>query len=394
MGGILIYIVMFVLSVSLFEVYERIENKKIKIAALIVAILLPCILAGLRDVSIGSDTRGYVSTLFGTASDSASISEYYKSTFYHEDRNYPVAEFDLAYTLLAYFCAHVFRTFGSFLFFSELLVIVPTVAGLMKLKKSYNISLSLSMLIFYFLFYNITFNAARQFLSVAFCFLAICYLLADKNYILTVMFSIIGFCFHRSGLMVLILFMLYLFADVISKDKLKLFKKSNGYLSAIVIMVFALICIFSLKTVAIPILNFLNMNRFTYYILGNITLSFKQLIYQISFIVVLLIEYKKVFLIDKDINTKNARFILFMLFVFVTFCISCHLASIDENSWRIKILFDIFNIVFFSYLFSNEPDKRKKNIILIILITYVLFFWIYTFVVTGRHQTIPYIFGL
>lgn len=394
MGGILIYIVMFILSVSLFELYERSGNKKLRITALIVAILLPCILAGLRDVSIGTDTQGYVSTLFDTASKSGDIGEYYRSTFYHEYIDYPVADFDLAYTLMAYFCAHVFRFFGSFLFLSELLVIVPVAAGLIKLKKSYNISLSLSMLMFYFFFYNITYNAARQMLSIAFCFLAISCLLSDRNYLLTALFSVIGFCFHKSGLMILILFVLYMFANVISRDKLKLFRKDNAYLSVIVIFVFALICIFPLKSAVLSLLNHLNMERFTYYISGSIVFSIKQLIYQVAFVFVLLIEYKKVFVMNRETDTNNAIFVLFMLFIFTVFCISCQLASVNENSWRIKILFDVFNIAFFSYLYNNECDKRKRYIILFILIVYMLFFWSYTFVITGRHQTIPYIYGL
>lgn len=393
MTSVFLYILVFTLSTIFFELYERSKCESGKTAVLIIAIIIPCILAGLRDVGIGTDTSGYVRTLFETASISGDIVEYYKSTFYHEYIDYPVVDFDLAYTFLAYFCAHVFRSFGSFLFFSELLVIVPIVAGLIKLRKSYNISLSLSMLMFYFLFYNITFNAARQFISVAFCFLAVCYLLTEKNNLLFYIFGLIGFLFHRAGLLLVLIFLIYKYADIVSNRSKGLIKNKTIFLSVLLLFITSLVCIFSLNIVAVPILKILGLERFVGYINGELIFSLKQLIYQLSYLIILFIEYKRLFITNKKTSNEK-RFLLFFLLIFIIYCVSCQLASINENSWRIRLYFDIFNIVLFSYLYNNECDKRKKILILFIIILYLLLFWMYTFLITGRHQTIPYIFGL
>lgn len=382
---------MFVLSVSLFEVYERIDNKKIKIAALIAGILLPCILAGIRDISVGSDTSGYAYNLYQTASQSSTLKEYYSSTFYNSWDRY-VVDYDLGYTILTYISAHVFKSFGSLLFLTELIIMLPIVLGLIKLKKHYNISISLSMLMFYFLFYNITLNAMRQFMSLSFGFLAICHLLTDKNYLFMFLWILIGYSFHGSGLLALLLFILYLLADIISKNKIKYLSKEYAYLYVLLYVVFALLLIVSIKPIAIPLVEFIGLRRFGVYLDGNFSISLRQLIYQVVFIAILFLEFKKVLSIDSEIDIKNSRFILFLLFAFSTFCISCQLASINVNSWRIRLFFEIYNIVFFSYLYKDESNKRKKYLILFMLIAYIVFFWAYTFVITGRHDTIPYLF--
>lgn len=393
MGGILIYIVMFVLSVSLFEIYERNDSRKLQIVALIVAILLPCILAGLRDITVGTDTSGYAHNLYLTASNSANLKEYYGSTFYNAYDRY-VIDYDFGYTVLTYISAHVFKSFGSLLFLTEAMIIVPIVIGLIKLKKHYCISISLSMLMFYFLFYNMTLNVMRQFISLSFGFLAVCHLLTDKNYFLIILLVFIGYSFHGSGLLVFAVCAMYFLADVISKGRLKSLKKENAYVSILLMLAILFICLYSIKPIAIPILEHIGLRQFGVYLDGDISFSINQLIYQLIFIIVIFIEYNKTLTIDSKTDLKTSRFVLLLLFSFVIYCVSCQLATINENSWRISLFFEIYVIILFSYLYSTEENKRKKNIILLILLLYLILFWAYTFVFTGRHGTIPFVFSL
>lgn len=390
----MIYLVTFFLSLLFFALYERFENKKIKRIVLFLAVLIPCMLAGLRAISVGTDTQGYISTLYDTASSSSSISEYYKSTFYYEWSNTSVASFDFAYTLLAYICASIFRNFSSFLFFSEVLIVVPIVAAINLYKKYFNISITLSMLLFYLMYYNTTFNAARQWLAIAFTFLAIAHLCTDRNIKKILTFGIIASLFHKSGLFVLVLIGFYLLVNGIKVIRIRIgsivLKKETVRVIQIILLGFLLLM--SMQYVITPLLVSIGLGRYTGYINGQIIFSLNQFIYQIPFIVVLIIEKNRIASSNYDVVSLK-KFRLFTMCIFFINIVLSQLASVNENSWRVTLVFGLFNTVIFSYLYANEKNRTKKYVCILILFAYAFFYWYFTYVLTGRHGTIPYVFA-
>ena len=53
----LIYIITFIISCSLLKIANQINNKILKKTFNILAIIIPCILAGLRNTKVGTDVE-------------------------------------------------------------------------------------------------------------------------------------------------------------------------------------------------------------------------------------------------------------------------------------------------------------------------------------------------
>lgn len=390
-----IYVITFLISSLFFSIYEKCNSKTIKRIFLIVAILLPCFLAGMRDVSIGADTSGYVSTLFDTAHQSNNIFEYYNSTFYYEWHSEPVINFDFAYTLLAYACAKIFGTFSSFLFFSELLTILPIVAALILYKRYFNINLTLSVLMFYFLYYNTTFNAVRQWLSIGFAFLAVAHLCTDKRKHKIFRYAFIAPFFHKSGLIGILLIIFYWLINRIRGKNVRIgnliIKKDN--VKVIEIIILSIVLLLSMSALIVPILSGVGLGRYIGYVSSNITFSINQLLYQIPFVVIIILERRLLFESTESRNVLVRHFELFSLCIFFVNLVLSQLATVMENSWRVTLLVGLFNIVLFPYLIKKENDKTKRMFYVLVLILYLVLYWFFTFVITGRHGTVPYVFA-
>lgn len=78
------------------------EWQLITICCLLFVILLPALLAGLRNINIGTDTRLYIEPLFKQAVNSETFRDYYVSEwFYADGYSYAtVGEYDLGYILV------------------------------------------------------------------------------------------------------------------------------------------------------------------------------------------------------------------------------------------------------------------------------------------------------
>lgn len=66
---------------SVFFLLFGLRSQKIIIGKIfiVVGLIIPCLLAGMRDISIGSDTSGYVFDLFKRISSATSINDAIKS---------------------------------------------------------------------------------------------------------------------------------------------------------------------------------------------------------------------------------------------------------------------------------------------------------------------------
>lgn len=128
---------------------------------MLIGLLLPALLASMRAVSVGSDVSFYVVPLFNKAINSNSFSDYV--AILGGDIN------DVGYCLLNYILSRFTTEIGWLFFATELIIVFFTFAGCWQLRgKAYP---WLSMLFFYFLFYNITLSTVRQSCALAISFL-------------------------------------------------------------------------------------------------------------------------------------------------------------------------------------------------------------------------------
>ena len=149
----LIYIITFIISCSLLKIANQINNKILKKTFNILAIIIPCILAGLRNTKVGTDVEVYVQQLFNFAKQSSSYNEFLTCKWWWIYRIKYVADFESAFTLFIYFTQKLTDNIQMVMFGIQVLISVPIYYGLKKIDKTKK-NICFAMFIFYFSFFQ------------------------------------------------------------------------------------------------------------------------------------------------------------------------------------------------------------------------------------------------
>lgn len=167
------YIVIFFFSTLFMYLGEVYKVRRFFYA---LSIILPALLAGLRDLTIGADTGGYPIEIFDIACSSHSLSDcIYEVGFF-------VFCHDVGYISLAYLISAFTKDSFFFFFITNLIVNWGVFFFLYKAKSRFQFSLWLAWLSYLFIFYNRTLNLSRQSIAIAIVLIAITYLW-DKKYL-------------------------------------------------------------------------------------------------------------------------------------------------------------------------------------------------------------------
>lgn len=374
-------------------IYEKTPERKVRQTTLFLALLIPCLLAGVRASNVGTDTNGYAKLIFDAAYGSRGLVDFFNSTIYYEWKMVKISYFEYGFTLLAFITAKVLGSFSSFLFFSEFLTLFPIYSAYISIKKKFGIEIWLCLVMFFCLFYNITFNAIRQSIALAFIFWGTINYYTQKPPKTMIIPMMVSILFHRSAI-VYVFAMLLVSITIRGKRKIRFVRIGilrigiNNFFSAILIFA-ALFIVLGGNKIIVQLLEIINLARFSNYINGTIRLSINQLLLQVPYIGILLAERKRITSRDQiQIDT----FMTFLMLMFSLNIILSQLATITPHSWRATMLFALFNTLYFPLIHQKEKSLIRKKIISITLIGYSVVYWYYNFVLTGRHATVPYRF--
>lgn len=372
-----IYIVGFTLSTLLFASYPKVARRQRWFIAF-VALLIPCLIAGLRAETIGTDVRVYLVQMTEAAESAGSFREYIGKNWYMQWRYVFISDYEIGFSLLVYAVEKVFGSILAVQFFIQAFTVFPVYFALKQFKGKY--PLSLCMLTYYLMLFNSTLNMMRQSIAMAFVLLAFAYLLnkRKKSCLLCV---VIALLFHKSSLLCVLIFAIYWFVNLASNNlKLgKIIPKKN------VNMVFAIlagiIMLLAVKGIT-ALLSLFGFSKYLGYISGTIRFMPNQLISRLPAFVLFLYTWKKL-----DANEDNLRFFFTML----CFDLLCsQFSSVNPFGVRIALYFSLFSIISYPsvYIAAN-----KNKVTLVLLVAYMVFFWWFYFVHSGTHQTMPYLFG-
>ena len=161
---------------------KNIKYKTIIYAAIV--ILLPCLFAGMRADNVGTDIHVYAKPIFLQACSSERISTL-------------VERFDVefGYASLAFFVSRISSSLGVFLFFTELMIMLPVFIVAYRRREISPIWLTIT--VYLLVFYCATFNIMRQSISAAWLLLAFQFF-EEKKFKSAVIFAIISILFHSS----------------------------------------------------------------------------------------------------------------------------------------------------------------------------------------------------
>ena len=376
----MIYLICFLISLLLMTLSFKFGNKNqlIKKILLIISLLLPCILASLRDYTIGTDVNIYINPLYVLAKNYGSFFSYYNSVNIVRD---------FSYLLITYMAAKI-GSIGLLFFFIELLIIFPLYHS-MELKFNNKKAIIFGFIIFYLFFYNQTLNMARQSIAISFVIYGLSNLEIGKDKKALAMFFIAS-TFHNTAS---ISFIIYLIFKLYYKGRLMKIYTKKELLYDLMLIITSISVLFFVKYIiyiigGMGIISTAKINNYsvTYY---RETLDFSFINTFIYFVVFITLWHYKEKLKKVD---KYQHFYLIMSIISV---ILLQLGMIIAFSDR--IVYYIFYPVLFLELplvFYNNNEKITKNTFYykIIIILLFLIYWIYWIVVINYNGTYPYIF--
>jgi len=360
----MIYVFTFSISILLFyfaDYYLHRRKRFLFIFFSFFAIFIPCLLASLRDPSIGTDVNVYVYPMFILAK-SVNFSVYFAEISH-----------DAIFFIILYITSFISDSISLALFIFQFLTIFPLFYAAYKYRDRLNIA---SVFVLYYLFfYNYSFSMMRQMIACSFALLAF-YFLSKHKYFPFIIYCAIGTSFHFSCLFILLFEWIILF--VMKKNKL------NGL---ILMPIVVLIVIFSNviigKFAEIGIIPYYYYERFSDRMseidLSNIDILIWGLI-NIGIVVLALVDKCE----EYTVMVLNTLFALIFLF-------AMHISS---TYFRIDIYFKYFILLIVPILFKSKSLSNFSLRIVTKSSFYLLgvVFWLFFIVYVNYFNTYPYVF--
>lgn len=203
-----IYIIVFIFSIIFYNLAVN-EKAPIRFFFLFLAILIPSVLAGLRDDTVGADLGGYGVPVWDWA---VSSKEYFE-----ESDEMPLIE--KGYLAINYFISRFTQDFNMYLFFHQLIVMTLITTFAYNLKNVYPKLTWVIVLCYFLYFYNEGLSMMRMTIALALSLWAF-YLMERKRYVLFIsLFVIIQLC-HNSALFIWFVPLLFYSQKKLNNNKL------------------------------------------------------------------------------------------------------------------------------------------------------------------------------
>ncbi len=377
----IIYLVTFGFSCLFFKLAEISKKKFEYYTFTFLALLIPCLLAGFRHETIGTDITVYVKPLFEAAQRADSFSGFLKESWFYVWTNRYVYEYEIGFNILVFLVAKLTNNFQFLLFLIQCAISVPIYIGIKNIRASEK-RLWLCMLVYYLMLYHSGYNLMRQFMAMAIVFLGVTYLLKNniKKYWICI---IIGMLFHTSSIIGILYFFIYKFLYSSKKIVFSNQFLFKGKFRIIFLLIVGIMLILNLDLV-IAILDGLNLSKFTAYIKGDLSFSILTIVVRLPIIILFWGCRKKI--MNKEKET------IFFVAVYIIDLLVAQFASINVYAGqRIGSYFSIFNILSFPLLCECWKSKSWKGLYKFLLIGYMLFYWYYYFVYSNANETVPYL---
>lgn len=369
----IIYLITFTLSllgVRIAEVYY--EDYRRLFGGSILAVMPPILIAGLRDVTVGSDVSLYVVPIFqGIASNGQNLIEFIDS--------YPGIEW--GYLFLNYVIAQLTDQAFVLLLCIHILIILPLFITAMKWRS--HLSPTLFMFIYYMIFFQESLSIVRQSIALSFSMLAFTFFLETK-YIKYIVCLVVSFFFHQTAFITLSFPVIYIFV--------KHFSIRQNYLffggAALVLIFFFLnidsIFIWLIENgyMDIKFLKYTTADDIFAPVLGATNLLVK--IVTIVYIVYIIFLYKP------DAFLK----LFFVMAVFDMLFSLC--ALILQPLDRISLYYRLITCISIPFIACNYPicvdiqDSTYKIRIEMVFCILVLVYWYYVYMLGNYDDTADY----
>ena len=369
-----------------FASKEEDDSFKFMLFSAVVVGLLT-LLAGLRASSVGTDTTSYALPLYEIAFSSGSFADFYSASWYRIWRYVGVDSFEIGYLLLVWVSSRI-GSFQVLLFLTSMLIVLPLYVAFAK--KRNKVSLPICVALFMLVYFNTTMNGMRQWVAIAFVFLAVFAEYKDGvplyRQVKVILCFLVALSFHTSAIIGLLVLLARI--ALVGERALERY---------FLITCLALLSLM-LLSFAEPVLLSLGLEKYLPYIgSGSIHIVPKALLVQLPFFLLALYLYR-----SRRADDQVALFFLAMMTLSV---IITQTASLGAHSARMGLYFDVFEIPLaglatssFANSIKNEASlllNRESAIAVLIPVlcfVYGLVYWLYYYLYSGSGETVPYLF--
>ena len=375
-----IYIFVFMTSCFLLYIGDGVRNRFISKCCVLVSILLPSLLAGLRADSIGTDVTIYGISFFERAINSSSVLEFI-------NKQILLGHSDIGFNILVYISSIFSKDYHFGLFLFELITITLIYLGMKKCKKRYDTPVWLGMLLYYLCLYNASMNIMRQNIAVAIAFYAFTYVW-DKKYKEYIALMIMAFLVHSSAIVGIVPFLMYIFMQKVSEssERKQLFRGMIFLLAVFIVIAGSSRIVETLVNMGIFRANYLNYLQGGSYstVTEGRSVSIAALFFQLIYLAIYFLHYRM-------LNKRSMNSLFFTMTSVMVLLTSCFGPLFAEYISRLSYYFIPLQMVGLANT-SLLYKKKSQPIWIALIIALVFATWMRTYVILGYHDTVPYQF--
>jgi hypothetical protein len=350
-----IYIGVISITTVLSWLYSKIVKSEQKLI-FIIMVIIPSIFAGLRGV--GTDYFGYAD----------------RYRIITADGTLSFKDFSLVYVLMK--SIHILGgNYQVFIFLISVATISTAFFLICQYKKDINITIA--VLSYMLLYYQMSFNFFRQILSAELFLLAI-YFYSKNNKKASFISLLVGYLFHSSVLLFVVIYFLYPFI-----------KEKRRWRFLIYVCLFVIIMSLPMLSNKLMILA----NKFPHYAYYFLNFEYKPIglgLLRYLFLVILPVVFMYVFSIFfKRKVPQYLEYYIFLCIIGTILWMSSYVSS--SVMYRLGYTTLVAMPIIHGYISKNIKNKYKIYIN-IYLVVFLVFFWWYDFVYLGSGDTVPYDF--
>lgn len=324
----------------------------IRIFYLLLMILIPSVLAGLRSETVGTDILIYGKNMMIEAERSTSFSGLLASD---------TTMTEVGYQLYAFIVSRFFSGLGWWLFFTQLFIMTFFVLGINNFRN--DISLWKAMAVFMFCFYHLSFNIMRQFMAMSVLLFAF-YYLTKKKYVIFVLLIIFAATFHTAAFVVgLIILCLWTFRDWFKS-------KTNKTIATLLVLIAAASFKYLLSTIYSILGGFID--RYARYVFEGSDVTLLTMITSPSFLMLLAMFLFSTIIIKDSKASELDNFLYIIVLVGV---VGKFLQIYMDIMYRMGIYLLLFLCLYMPRTFNYKYKicfKDRRKLFLLILFMYWL----------------------
>ena len=358
----LTYYIVFAISIACLALAEKLEqkNKEISVAIKIFAIFIPALLAGMRAIDVGTDTKLYIEPAFNDAINATDFFAFYK-----------MYDIEPLYMLFTFVCAKIFANVNVFM--TALYFIITLLAYKIAKNNSDKAPSSITYAVFLLFYFNKSLNLVRQTISILLIIYGLKYV-KNKKYLTSIAIILVSILIHKTAIIGALIYLIYGIFD----------KKNTKNYKIIILLVCALFLL-----VYKPLLNFLINDihvlnsRYNYYINSNkVDVSLSYMLFNLSLLICSFAFYKKL--------VKHDKFNEYIVFIVLLGNILMLLSTQFNFVIRISYYFTYLYLLIIPEMVEICDTNEKKSIMTMALLT---IFVAYNYIYYGYQQndkTCPY----